>query len=36
LQVRAAQLCDDGREERYWAVPRPYRAARHMPLRKAD
>jgi hypothetical protein len=28
LQVRAAQLCEDGRTERLWAMPRPYRAAR--------
>lgn len=28
LQVRAAQLCEDGRTERLWAMPRPYRPAR--------
>ncbi|MBA2704748.1 MAG: hypothetical protein H0U60_12955 [Blastocatellia bacterium] len=32
LQVRAAQLSRDGREDRLWAMPRPYRAARHKPL----
>lgn len=32
LQIRAAQLSRDGREERLWAMPRPYRAARHKPL----
>ena len=35
LQVRAAQLSQDGREDRLWALPRPYRAARHKPLRVA-
>jgi hypothetical protein len=35
LQVRAAQLSHDGREDRFWALPRPYRAARHKPLRSA-
>lgn len=33
LQLRAAQLCQDNREERLWNMPRPYRAARHKPLR---
>lgn len=28
LQVRAAQLSEDGRTERLWASPRPYRPAR--------
>jgi hypothetical protein len=32
LQVRAAQLCQDGREGRLWATPRPYRAARFKPI----
>ena len=32
LQVRAAQLSHDGREDRLWTAPRPYRAARHRPL----
>jgi hypothetical protein len=35
LQVRAAQLSQDGREDRLWATPRPSRAARHKPLRQA-
>ena len=35
LQVRAAQLSQDCREDRLWAMPRPYRAARHQPLRPA-
>lgn len=35
LQVRAAQLCQDDRDERQWNMPRPYRAARHTPLREA-
>jgi hypothetical protein len=35
LQVRAAQFCQDGREARLWATPRPYRAARHKPLCRA-
>ena len=35
LQVRAAQLSEDGREDRLWATPRPSRAARHKPLRRA-
>ncbi len=29
LQVRAAQLSQDNRDECQWAAPRPYRAARH-------
>ena len=32
LQIRAAQLSRDNRDERLWAMPRPYRAARHKPL----
>ena len=28
LQVRAAQLCEDDRTDRLWAIPRPYRPAR--------
>lgn len=35
LQVLAAQLSRDSREDRLWAMPRPYRAARHKPLRPA-
>lgn len=35
LQVRAAQLCLDNRDECQWASPRPYRAARHAPLPQA-
>jgi hypothetical protein len=35
LQVRAAQLSEDGRTERLWATPRPSRAASHRPLRAA-
>jgi hypothetical protein len=35
LQVRAAQLCQDGREGRLWATPRPYRAARFKPMHRA-
>jgi hypothetical protein len=35
LQVRAAYLSEDGRTERYWSRPRPYRrAAGHGPLAK--
>jgi hypothetical protein len=34
LQIRAAQLCQDQRDERQWAMPRLYRAARHTPLCK--
>jgi hypothetical protein len=29
LQVRAAQLSDDGREERHWSMPRPIQHAAH-------
>lgn len=35
LQVRAAQISQDGREDRLWSLPRPYRAARHKPFRAA-
>lgn len=35
LQVRAAQLSEDGRVERLWATPRPSRAANHRPLKAA-
>jgi len=35
LQVRAAQLCQDGRENRLWATSRPYRAARFKPIPRA-
>ena len=36
LQVRAAQLSGDGREDRLWSMPRlNYRAARHHPLAAA-
>jgi hypothetical protein len=35
LQVRAAQLSGDAREDRLWATPRPLRAARYKPLRSA-
>ena len=35
LQVRAAQLSGDAREDRLWATPRPLRAARYRPLRLA-
>jgi hypothetical protein len=35
LQICAAQLSQDGREDRLWASPRPYRAARHKPLQPA-
>jgi len=36
LQVRAAQLSEDGRTERLWATPRETRAASHRPLAKAS
>jgi len=32
LQIRAAQLSQDDRADRLWAMPRPYRAARHKPI----
>jgi hypothetical protein len=36
LQVRAAQLCEDGREDLFWSMPRPDRhAARHRALAAA-
>jgi hypothetical protein len=35
LQVRAAQMSGDAREDRLWATPRPLRAARYKPFRPA-